>query len=158
MFEGSIAKGQADAGETVRVEAHDGRFLAWGAYSPRSTIRVRAWSFDEAERIDAAFFARRIAARGGAARAAGGGQRRACAWCTARPTACPGWWSTATATRWCAQFLSAGAERWKDAIADALLPATGTHAAVRALRPGVRELEGLPERQRLAARRRRHRS
>ena len=62
VFEGSIDKGGADSGETVRVQAHDGRFLAWGAYSPRSTIRVRAWSFDEAERIDAAFFERRLAA------------------------------------------------------------------------------------------------
>ena len=52
LFEGSIQKGGADAGETVRVQADDGRFLAWGAYSPRSSIRVRAWSFDETERID----------------------------------------------------------------------------------------------------------
>ena len=89
VFEGSIAKGGADAGETVRVEAHDGRFLAWGAYSPSSAIRVRAWSFDEAERIDAAFFERRIAARAGAARAARRSTATACAWCTARPTACP---------------------------------------------------------------------
>ncbi|MDB5819073.1 MAG: rRNA methyltransferase, partial [Rhizobacter sp.] len=59
MFEGSIASGKADSGETVRVNAHDGRFLAWGAYSPASMIRVRAWSFDEQERIDAAFFKRR---------------------------------------------------------------------------------------------------
>ena len=46
VFQGSIARGSADAGETVRVEAGDGRFLAWGAYSPSSMIRVRAWSFD----------------------------------------------------------------------------------------------------------------
>ena len=60
VFEGSIAKGKADPGETVRVESADGQFLAWGAFSPASSIRVRAWSFDEAERIDAAFFQRRI--------------------------------------------------------------------------------------------------
>ena len=62
VFEGSVAGGKADSGETVRVEGEDGRFLAWAAYSPQSSIRLRAWSFDEAERIDAAFFARRIAA------------------------------------------------------------------------------------------------
>ena len=44
----------------MRVEARDGRFLAWAAYSPQSRIRARAWSFDEAERIDAACFERRI--------------------------------------------------------------------------------------------------
>ena len=53
VFESSIAKGRADAGETVRVQAHDGSFLAWAAFSPSSSIRVRAWSFDEHERIDA---------------------------------------------------------------------------------------------------------
>ena len=42
VFHSSIAKGGADPGETVRVEAADGRFLAWGAFSPSSMIRVRA--------------------------------------------------------------------------------------------------------------------
>src|SRR5262245_10716956 len=62
VFAGSIAKGQADAGETVRVESHEGRFLAWAAYSPSSQIRLRAWTFDEQERVDHAFFKRRIGA------------------------------------------------------------------------------------------------
>src|SRR6185312_10213736 len=43
VFEGSVAGGRADVGETVRVEAADGRFLAWAAYSPHSSIRLRAW-------------------------------------------------------------------------------------------------------------------
>ena len=60
VFEGSVQSGRADAGETVRVQAADGRFLAWAAYSPASAIRLRGWSFDEAERIDGAFFERRI--------------------------------------------------------------------------------------------------
>ena len=56
VFDGAIAKGSGDAGETVKVESHDGRFLAWAAFSPSSKIRARVWSFDEAQRIDAAFF------------------------------------------------------------------------------------------------------
>ena len=60
VFESSIARGGGDSGETVRVESADGLFLAWAAFSPKSLIRLRAWSFDEAERIDAAFFQRRI--------------------------------------------------------------------------------------------------
>jgi 23S rRNA (cytosine1962-C5)-methyltransferase len=53
--------GKAPApGATVIVRSHDGRFLARGAYSPHSQIRVRAWSFDEAEPIDHAFFKRRV--------------------------------------------------------------------------------------------------
>ena len=60
VFEGSVAGGKADPGETVRVNTHAGQFAAWASYSPSSMIRLRAWSFDEAERIDAAFFERRI--------------------------------------------------------------------------------------------------
>ena len=48
IFESAIAKGSADAGETVRVESHEGVFLAWAAFSPTSRIRARVWSFDEA--------------------------------------------------------------------------------------------------------------
>ena len=31
VFDSAIAKGGGDPGETVRVEAHDGSFLAWAA-------------------------------------------------------------------------------------------------------------------------------
>ena len=86
VFQGSVAKGGGDAGETVRVQAHDGRFLAWGAFSPQSMIRVRAWSFSEAERIDRAFFERRVAAA--VALRARLPTATACAWCMARPTGC----------------------------------------------------------------------
>eukprot|EP01036_Dinobryon_divergens_P014803 gene14803-20020_t len=43
VFESAIARGGADSGETVRVESHDGAFLAWAAFSPASKIRARAW-------------------------------------------------------------------------------------------------------------------
>ena len=52
VFDTSIAKGSADAGETVRVHSSEGAFLAWAAFSPSSKIRARVWSFDEATRID----------------------------------------------------------------------------------------------------------
>ena len=39
IFDGAIAQGGADSGETVRVESHAGEFLAWAAFSPSSTIR-----------------------------------------------------------------------------------------------------------------------
>lgn len=47
-------------GSTVVVKSADGRWLAWGAYSPQSQIRVRVWSFNENETIDALFFDHRI--------------------------------------------------------------------------------------------------
>ena len=143
VFEGSIAKGGADAGETVRVEGHDGRFLAWGAYSPASMIRVRAWSFLEAERIDAAFFERRIATAV-ALRArlpiASDGLRLI----HGEADGLPGLIVDRYADVLVAQFLSAGSERWKAAIADALLAATGCMRLYERSDASVRGLEGLP--------------
>jgi 23S rRNA (cytosine1962-C5)-methyltransferase len=146
VFHGSVAKGKADPGETVRVEAHDGRFLAWGAYSGSSTIRVRAWSFDEAERIDHAFLKRRIARalalreRLGIFPATSSGVRLV----HAEADGLPGLIVDRYGDVLSAQFLSAGAERWKDAIADALLGATGLARLYERSDSGVRALEGLP--------------
>lgn len=47
-------------GETVKVVDSNGRFLAWGAISPRSQIRVRIWSWKEEDEIGADFFYDRI--------------------------------------------------------------------------------------------------
>ena len=142
VFEGSIAKGKADAGETVRVEAHDGRFLAWGAYSPQSAIRVRAWSFDEAERIDAAFFARRIAAAL-ALRARLAIDSDAQRLVHGEADGLPGLVVDRYADVLSAQFLFAGSERWKPVIADALLAASGCTRLYERSDVGVRKLEGL---------------
>jgi 23S rRNA (cytosine1962-C5)-methyltransferase len=142
VFEGSIAKGGADSGETVRVQAHDGRFLAWGAYSPRSSIRVRAWSFDEAERIDGAFFERRLAAalslRARLAVASDGVRL-----VHGEADGIPGLIVDRYGDTLSAQYLSAGAERWRDAIADALLRLTGLTRLYERSDSGGRTLEGL---------------
>ena len=53
-------KGKPESGETVDVLTHDGKWLCRGAYSADSQIRVRAWTFNEKEQIDQAFFTRRI--------------------------------------------------------------------------------------------------
>jgi 23S rRNA (cytosine1962-C5)-methyltransferase len=145
VFEGSIARGSADAGELVRVEAHDGRFLAWGAYSPASSIRVRAWSFDEARRIDAAFFAQRLQQAIDWRRRlaiASDGQRLV----HGEADGLPGLIVDRYGDVLSAQFLSAGAERWRDTIADALLQATGLARLYERSDASVRALEGLPER------------
>ncbi len=64
IFSGAVQRQQGDiaVGGTVAVRDEQGQWLAWGAYSPHSQIRVRIWSFDENERIDEDFFARRIRA------------------------------------------------------------------------------------------------
>ena len=143
VFEGSIASGRADAGETVRVESHTGEFLAWGAYSPASAIRVRAWSFDAAERIDAAFFARRIA-RAVAVRARLPIDSDAVRLVHGEADGLPGLVVDRYGDTLSAQFTAAGVERWKATIADALLYATGLQRLYERSDASVRELEGLP--------------
>jgi 23S rRNA (cytosine1962-C5)-methyltransferase len=142
VFQGSIASGKADSGETVRVEAHDGTFLAWASYSPSSMIRVRTWSFDEAERIDAAFFERRIqAALAIRARLpiASDGVRLI----HGEADGLPGLIVDRYADVLSAQFLSTGTERWKATIADLLLKHTGLTRLYERSDAGVRGLEGL---------------
>jgi 23S rRNA (cytosine1962-C5)-methyltransferase len=142
VFEGSIAKGAADAGETVRVDAADGGFLAWGACSPASAIRVRAWSFEQAERIDAAFFARRIA-RAVAMRERLAIPSDACRLVHGEADGLPGLVVDRYGDTLSAQFLAAGVERWKPVIADALLAATGCTRLYERSDASVRGLEGL---------------
>ncbi len=142
VFEGSIASGKADPGETVRVDAADGSFLAWGAYSPASQIRVRAWSFDAAERIDMAFFARRVQ-RAVAMRARLAIDSDALRLVHGEADGLPGLVADRYGDTLSVQFLGAGVERWKAAIADALLAATGCTRLYERSDASVRELEGL---------------
>lgn len=144
IFDSAVAKGGGDPGETVRVEGHDGRFLAWASFSPASRIRARAWSFDEAERIDAAFFARRAAAAVDLRRRlapASDGVRLV----HGESDGLPGVIVDRYGATLVAQFLSAGAERWKKVLVDALLAATGLERLYERSDASSRGLEGLPE-------------
>ena len=142
VFEGSIASGKADPGETVRVQAADGTFVAWASYSPSSMIRLRAWSFTEAERIDAAYFERRIA-RAVALRARLAVPSDGVRLIHGEADGLPGLIVDRYADTLCAQFLSVGAERWKATIADQLLKATGLARLYERSDSNVRRLEGL---------------
>jgi len=142
VFESSITSGKADPGETVRVQTSDGTFAGWAAYSPSSMIRLRVWSFDEAERIDRAFFERRIAAavaRRARLPIASDGVRLI----HGEADGLPGLIVDRYADVLSAQFLSVGVERWKASIADALLAATGLTRLYERSDSNVRTLEGL---------------
>ena len=143
VFESAIAKGGGDAGETVRIEAEDGRFLAWAAFSPHSKIRARAWSFDEQQRIDAAFMASRVSSAVAARERfelPSDGVRLV----HGEADGLPGLIVDLYGDTLVAQFLSAGAERWKPALADALLAATGLAKLYERSDASGREREGLP--------------
>jgi len=144
VFDGAIAKGGGDAGETVRVESAEGAFLAWGACSPRSRIRVRVWSFDEGQRIDAAFFRERLRkaiALREPLRIASDGVRLV----HGESDGLPGLVVDRYGDILVAQFSSCGAERWKAVLADALLELTGLGKLYERSDASARALEGLPE-------------
>ena len=144
VFDGAVAKGGGDAGETVRVESDEGQFLAWGAFSPASRIRVRAWSFDEAQRIDAAFF-RDTLARAIALRERLGIESNGIRLVHGESDGLPGLIVDRYGDTLVAQFTACGVERWKAVIADALIELTGCPRLYERSDTSSRKLEGLPD-------------
>lgn len=53
-------KGKPILGDSVDIYDSKGNWLACGAYSPESQIRIRVWSFTEGERIDREFFLNKL--------------------------------------------------------------------------------------------------
>ena len=143
VYESAIAKGGGDAGETVRVVSSEGAFLAWGAFSPASKIRVRVWSFEEEQRIDAAFFEARCQ---GAikARSLWDIQSEGLRLIHGEADGMPGLVVDRYGDTLVAQFGSAGAERFKPVLADALLRLTGLERLYERSDASARRLEGLP--------------
>lgn len=144
IFDSAIAKGGGDAGETVRVEAHDGAFLAWAAFSPASRIRARCWSFAPDQRIEPAFFQQAVAAAV-RARARFAIDSDAMRLVHGESDGLPGLIVDRYGDTLVAQFLSAGAQRWKPVLADALLAETGLQRLYERSDTSSRSLEGLPE-------------
>lgn len=144
IFESAIAKGGGDSGETVRVESAEGQFLGWAAFSPQSKIRARVWSFDEKQRIDASFF---IAACAESVRVRSRFdiQSDGVRLVHGESDGLPGLIVDRYGDTLVAQFTSAGVEKWKDVIADALLAATGLSKLYERSDASSRALEGLPE-------------
>ncbi|MGZ8154167.1 MAG: 23S rRNA (cytosine(1962)-C(5))-methyltransferase RlmI, partial [Burkholderiales bacterium] len=122
VFSGAVAKveGAPEAGETVEVRTHDGEVLALAAYSPHSQIRARVWCWSPCD-IDGLFFMRRIEDAADA-RAALGISKTSDALRLVHGEAdgLPGVIADRYGDTVVVQLLSAGADRWRDAIADAL--------------------------------------
>jgi len=148
IFAGAVERvdGEPASGETVLVKAA-GQPLALAAWSTRSQIRARVWSFDCSASVDEEFFSKRI--------------RQAIALRDALPAAkhtnalrlvhgesdgLPGVIVDRYADVLVTQILSAGAERWREAILDALAEATGCEAVFERSDAEVRKLEGLEAR------------
>lgn len=147
IFSGAIqTQDQIPAqGATVVVESADGQFLAWGAYSPHSQIRVRVWSFDPAETINSDFFARRLKrALAMRQKMFDFDQISACRLVYSESDGLPGLIVDRYGDFLVCQFLSAGSERWKSVIIEHLrnlLPGAGIYERSDA---EARKKEGLP--------------
>jgi len=149
IFSGAVAHvdGEPANGETVLVKSAAGQPLAVAAWSPQSQIRARVWSFDPGVRIERTFFDASI--------------RKAVQLRASLPAAhhtnalrlvhgesdgLPGVVVDRYADVLVAQFLSAGAELWREAILDALAGETGCEAIYERSDAEVRTLEGLEPR------------
>jgi 23S rRNA (cytosine1962-C5)-methyltransferase len=149
IFSGAIAQvdGEPAVGETMLVTAATGEELGWAAYSPVSQIRARMWSWDTAETVDAdwlrARLARAIGMRGAIIPAA---ETNALRLVFAESDGLPGIVVDRYADWLVLQCLTAGAEAWRETVADLLVELTGDANVYERSDVDVRELEGLPAR------------
>ena len=146
IFAGSVARtdGRLRPGDTVTVFDRDHRPLARAAWSPHSQIRARVWSFDPSQTIDHAFFKRAIAA---AVR-----RRTEHPWLREQrgvrlvhgeSDGLPGVIIDRYGDVVVVQLTSAGADKWRGAIVDAVVQATGCGNVFERSDSDLRALEGL---------------
>ena len=146
IFSGAVERveGECRPGETVTIHAAQGGLLARGAFSPHSQIRVRVWSFDATATIDPDFFKARLDRALALRRYLSAREPLdACRLVNAEADGLPGVIVDRYGDFLACQFLSAGAEFWKDTILDALrtlIPAAGIYERSDA---DVRTKEGL---------------
>jgi 23S rRNA (cytosine1962-C5)-methyltransferase len=146
VFAGAIARieGKPESGETVELRSAEGELLALAAYSPESQIRARVWDW-HARDIDTAFFRERIT-QAAAARASllASGVTNSVRLIHGESDGLPGVIADQYGDTVVVQLLAAGAERWRDAIADALKALPGVACVWERSDADVRTLEGLP--------------
>lgn len=146
LFAGSVGRleGRARPGDTVEVLADNLRPLGRAAYSPKSQIRARFWTFDAEESIDDAFFKRRIAAAVALRQALPElrGQQ-GLRLIHAESDGLPGVIADQYGDTVVVQLTSAGADKWRNAIVAGLLKATGCARIYERSDSDVRGLEGL---------------
>jgi len=134
-------------GETVQVLSAAGEFLAWGAYSPYSQIRLRIWSWEESESIDNDFFRRRIdrsisLRKSFIDESLASGVRLV----HGESDGLPGLIVDRYGEHLVVQFLSSAVEFWRHQLVRLLEECTGIKTIFERSDAESRSLEGLPER------------
>ena len=150
IFSGAIreVQGLPGIGETVTVHASSGEVLGWAAFSPSSKIQARMWSWNPDERIDADFLRRRLQAALDLRRSViPAGETNALRLVHGESDGLPGLVVDRYADLLVMQCLSAGADYWRDTLADLLIELTGIANIYERSDVEVRRLEGLLERE-----------
>ncbi len=147
IFSGAVAdlRGEPQPGDTVDLVSARGDFLAQAAYSPASQIRARVWTWQQDEAVDVAFIRARLE-RSIRSREILKIDSDACRLVHAESDGLPGVIVDKYGDVIVLQCLSWGAERWGDAIADALMDICKPATLYERSDADVRELEGLPSR------------
>ncbi|KJF85862.1 class I SAM-dependent methyltransferase [Photobacterium phosphoreum] len=140
-------EGKPELGETVDVYDNKGEWLARGAYSPQSQIRVRVWTFNKNEAIDVNFFVNRLNAAQSlrdvlAARDGLTGYRLI----AAESDGLPGITIDRYQDYLVCQLLSAGAEAQRDVLIEALRQCYPSCNIYERSDVSVRKKEGLKQR------------
>lgn len=148
VFSGAVAKivGDPAPGATVEVIASSGEFLAQAAFSPRSQIQARVWTWERDEKIDGEFFRRRLE-RAISSRNGIKAESNAYRLVHAESDGLPGLVVDNYGDVLVVQLLSWGAEAWRETIADALMELCKPNAIYERSDAEVRKLEGLDVRE-----------
>jgi 23S rRNA (cytosine1962-C5)-methyltransferase len=145
VFSGAIAsvKGEPPLGETVEVRSEHGDLLGMGAWSPQSQIQVRLWAVGRAT-IDRSFFAERIQAALKQREILGITVRNsAYRILNAESDSLPGVVVDRFGDWLIMQALTAGAEHWKQTIAEILMEQTACKGVYERSDVDIRKKEGL---------------
>lgn len=149
IFSGAVAelRGAAKPGETVEVVSSKGEFLAKAAYNPFSQIVARVWTWVAAEEVNLDFFDRVLAQSVEARRKILPeiGQNGALRLVYAESDRLPGFIVDRYSDTLVVQFLSAGAEFWRETLLDLLGKQTGLTQIYERSDVDVRRLEGFSE-------------
>ena len=153
IFSGAVdfIDGAPASGDTVPVRDAEGNFLAWAAYNADSQITARVWSWNEKDTIDAEFFVTRIFNALTMRRTLGllpapvrGGEGARLI--HAESDGLPGLIVDQYGDVLVMQLGSAGAEHWRDTLADILQELCSPICIYERSDSDGREQEGLPSR------------
>ena len=147
IFSGGIARvdGSPTAGDTVLVRASDGTELGWAAYSPASQIRARMWTFAADTPVNADFVTARVTAAAERRSALlSSGVTDSARLVFSEADGVPGLIADRYGDTIVCQLTTAGADAWRDVLADAVFALPGVSCVYERSDADVREREGLP--------------